>query len=113
MPFGPITAQTKTYEPRQPGVYSLSTVVFGQPLNEYRIRGASLSKDNLLRSSVSRVLEKDSVVNGVTTRKSAIITLNITAPTSDFTGSELDSLAEDISVFLTASTVSRLMQGES
>lgn len=113
MPFGTITSQTKTYEPRSPGVYSESTVAFGSPTNEYRVNGATRGRDNLLRSSVVRVLEKDYTSGGVTERKRLIVSLSITSPSVAFTAAEIDSLAEDISVFLTASVVTRLMQGES
>lgn len=113
MPFGTITANTKSYEPRMPGVYVLSTVVFGQPTNEFRIKGASLSKDGLLRASVIRVLEKDVVVSGTTVRKQCSFAGSFVTPVSDFTAAELDSLASDLDVFITSATLSRLMQGES
>lgn len=113
MPFGTIVSNAKNYEPRQPGFYTLSTVVFGQPSNDFRIKGAIPSKDGILRSSVSRVLEKDVVVAGGSVRKNAIVTLSIATPAADFTGTELDDLASDISTFITAATISRLMQGES
>jgi len=113
MPFGNITVNTKTYEPRTPGTYSLSTTVFGQPLNEFRVRGAQKSKDKLLRSSVTRVYEKDVTVGTVVTRKQSVVTLNITTPDADFSGADIDNLTSDISEFLTATIVSRLMQGES
>lgn len=114
MPFGSITVNTKTYEPRQPGFYSLSTAVFGDPLNEFRVRGASSSsKDGILRSSVTRVFEKDVTVGSDTMRKQCVVTISIASPTAGFTGAEIDGLASDISEFLTASTISRLMQGES
>lgn len=113
MPFGTITSQTKNYEPRSPGVYSESTVSFGSPSNEYRISGASVGRDKLLRANIVRVLEKDYTVGGVTERRRLTVALSITSPSAAFTSAEIDSLAEDISVFLTASTVTRLMQGES
>lgn len=113
MPFGNITVNTKTFEPRQPGTYTLNTVTFGQPSNEFRIRGATPSKDGLLRTSVTRVLERDVVVGSSTVRKQCVVTLSVASPVADFTGSEIDGLASDISEFITASTISRLMQGES
>lgn len=113
MPFGDIVVNTKTYQPRQPGYYSESTINFGDPINEFRLSGATRDKNGLLRSSVTRLLEKDIDVNGSEVRKQLIVTLSISSPASDFTGTEIDGLAADISEFLTASTVSRLMQGES
>lgn len=113
MPFGNITANTKIYEPRTPGTYVLSTVTFGQPSNEFRIRGASLSKDGLMRASVIRVLQKDVIVGSASVRKESSVGLNIVVPSADFTAAEIDTLCGDISEFLTVATVTRLMQGES
>lgn len=113
MPYGTITVNTKTYEPRIPGTYVLSSVTFGQPTNEFRIRGAVLSKDGLLRASIVRVLEKDVVVGSDTKRKQCTVTTAITAPPSDFTAAELDALLSDSSEFATGATLSRLLQGES
>lgn len=91
----------------------MSTLAFGDPSDEYRISGASTGRDGNLRSSVVRILQKDVVVGGDTLRKQCSVSLQITTPTAGFTSAELDSLAEDISTFLTASSVTRLMQGES
>lgn len=113
MPFGTITANTKTYEPRTPGSYVLSTVTFGQPTNEFRIRGAVVGKDGLLRASISRILEKDVAVGSDTSRQQALVITNITVPVSAFTAAELDSLLLDTSEFITAATLSRILQGES
>lgn len=113
MPFGTITVNTKSYEPRNPGVYALSTTTFGSPANEFRIRGAAgPSKDGLLRSSTTRILEKDVTVGGVSTRKQSIVTLTIAVPPADFTAADVDGLASDISEFLTTATITRLLQGE-
>jgi hypothetical protein len=111
MPFGNITAQTITYEPRSPGIYTRSSVTFGQPDNSFVVRGAP--KGDPLRASVSRVLQKDVTIGGQTVRKTATVTLSIVTPSSDFTATELDSLASDISEFITSATASRLLQGES
>lgn len=114
MPFGNITAQTITYEPRQPGTYTRSSVTFGSPGNEFRLRGATLRKDGVVSASVTRVMEKDVVLNGDTVRKNCSVSLNIQLPKEGyFTPTEIDSLAADISEFLTATTISRMLQGES
>lgn len=113
MPFGTITAATKSYEPRTPGTYILSTVVAGQPTNEFRLRGASITKDGLLRCSLTRVLEKDVLVGGSSVRKQGIISLSVTIPAADYTATDVDSLIADISEFATATTISRMLQGES
>lgn len=113
MPFGTITAQTLTYEPRSAGKYTRSTVAFGNPDNSYIVRGANALSADPLRASVSRVLQKDVTVSGSVVRKTATVTLSFVAPPSDFTAAELDSLALDLSEFITASTVSRMFMGES
>lgn len=113
MPFGTITSQTKTYDPRSPGVYSLSTLAFGDPSNEYRVAGATLGKDKILRATVSRVLQKDVVEGSNTLRKQCVVQLSVAVPPSGFTSAEVDSLVEDISVFLTAGVATRLLSGES
>jgi len=113
MPFGDISVNSKTFNPRQPGTYVKSTVTFGDPTDEFRLRGGSSpSKDGLIRLSVSRVFEKDVTVASVTSRKGAIATLSIAIPNSGFTASEMDVLASDISEFVSATTLTRLLQGE-
>lgn len=113
MPFGSITVNSKTFEPRQPGVYSLSTVTFGQPGNELRCTGGKLSKDGFIRGSISRLIEKDVTVGGATVRKQMVLTCSWSVPPSDFTAAEMDGALSDISEFATTSTLSRLNQGES
>ncbi|UHM27593.1 MAG: hypothetical protein SaLV5_gp2 [Sanya levivirus 5] len=113
MPFGTITAQAQNYEPRDDGHYVRSTVVFGAPDNSFVVRGASNPKADPIRASVSRVLQKDVVINGTTVRKTATMTISIVAPSVDFTANELDSLGQDLSDFLTPVTISRLLMGES
>lgn len=112
MPYGSITAQTLTYDPRDDGHYVRSTSTFGSPDNSFIVRG-SIPKAEPLRASVSRVLQKDVVVGGNTVRKSATVTLSIVTPSSDYTATEIDSLVSDISEFITPTTVSRLLMGES
>lgn len=114
MPFGNITAQTIVYEPRNPGIYSKTGVTYEQPLNEFRVRGAAQTTAKVRVSNVSRVMQKDVTVGSTTERRQMTISLNITTPApGGFTPAELDSAVADISEFITAATVSRLMQGES
>jgi hypothetical protein len=113
MPFGEFTVNTKTFQPREPGTYSNSTVAFGQPEDELRTRGAVSSKDGILRASVTRLLEKDVVVGGDSVRKQLVVSTSISVPNSGFTAAEVDDLLSDISEFATGSTVTRLLQGES
>lgn len=113
MPFGTITAQTKSYEPRKPGFYVLNTVAFGSPTDEFRIRSTGAPDQNgVLRASITRVLEKNVTVGATTERKALVVTLNIASPVSGFTAAEVDSLAADISEFVSTTTVTRMLSGE-
>jgi len=113
MPFGTITSQTKTYVPRSTGIYSESTTTFASPQDEFRMRAGTVRKDKSIAAGITRVLQKDITVSGLTTRQQAIVSLSITVPSnSSFTATEVDSLALDISTFVTPETVSRLLQGE-
>ncbi len=111
MPFGTITSQTVNFAPRADGRYTKSTLSFGDPDDSFVVRGAS--KSDPLRPSVSRVLQKDVTVGGVVVRKTATVTVSIVTPSSGFTAAEIDSLATDLSNFLTVDTVTRLTMGES
>lgn len=113
MPFGTITVNSATYDPRQPGHYSKTDVTFGAPPNEFRVRGATQSKDGVLRGSVTRLLEKDASVGDDTVRKQCVVTITVATPSADFTSSEIDGMISDISEFLTPNTLSRVLQGES
>lgn len=112
MPFGDITANTKVFQPRDPGVYSLSTLTFGNPKNEFRIRGASKGKDGSYRGTITRLVEKDVTINGTVVTKSLVVTLSITSST-DFTAAEIDTAVSDIDVFSTTTNLTRLLAGES
>lgn len=111
MPFGDITAQTKVFKPRSPGVYSLSTVSFDMPSDEFRLKGAT--RGNTRSCSVSRVIQKDVTVGADIQRLGMSVSLQIQIPSNAaFTATMVDSAATDISEFLTSDTVSRLLQGE-
>lgn len=113
MPYGNITAQNLVYEPRSAGKYTRSSVTFGQPDNSFIVRGANALSTDPLRTSVSRVLQKDVTVNGVVVRKTATVTLSMVSPPADFTAAEIDSLVADLSDFISTTTVTRLFMGES
>jgi hypothetical protein len=114
MPFSPITVNTKTYNQAGDGRYNLSTVTFGQPNDYFQIKGGSVTKDRRnIVAVVSRVLEKDVTVNGLTERRQASVQVIITVPTVGFTSSELDARQSDIDAFLTSAILDRLLAGES
>lgn len=116
MPFGIITAQTLTYEPRKPGVYERAGLALGSPSNEIRLTGATKSsKASRLSVSATRLVQKDFTAPGSTTvkRVEALVTVNIQLPNDgSFTSAEGDSLLIDINEFITASTLARLAAGE-
>lgn len=114
MPFGPITVNSKTFNQAGEGLYRLSTLTFGQPSNHFNVKGGSLNKGrSAVVTAVSRVLEKDVTVGSETKRLGANVQLVITVPPTGFTSTEIDVLASDISEFLTAATLDRLLGGES
>lgn len=114
MPFGPITVNTKTFNQSGVGRYMRSTVTFGSPSDYFTIKGGSLTKDKQsVSAAVSRILEKDVQVNGITTRRSASVQLIIQTPQTGFTSADIDSMALEISEFITSAITDRLMSGES
>lgn len=113
MPFGTITVNTKSYAPRDAGVYVLSTAQFGDPLNEFRLRPGTKNKAGATTTSVTRLFQKDVTVGSAVERRQAIVTLNVAIPSvGGITTAEVDGLASDISEFITQDTLSRLLQGE-
>lgn len=114
MPFSPISVNTKTFNQAGDGRYMLSTVSFGQPQNYFSVKGGSRTRDGrAFSAAVSRILEKDVTVNGVTQRLSASVQLVIISPTTGFTSSELDGMISDIDLFITSGVLDRVMSGES
>jgi len=115
MPFGSQTLNSVVYDPRKDGLYVSSAVAFGGPTNELRVRGSSTpDKNDRIRASVTRVLEKDVVIGTATVRKPLVVSLSILVdPSSTFTSTEIDNMVSDINSFITAAVATRLMQGES
>lgn len=112
MPFGNISSQSLTYNDRGDGRYVLSTLGFGDPENLFVVRPA-IPKQDPMRCSVSRTLQKDVTVSGSTVRKNATVTVSIVTPPANYSATELDSLVTDLANFLTAETITRMFQGES
>lgn len=116
MPFGVITAQTLTYEPRKPGIYARTGIALGAPANEFRLSGAtSGSKTKRSSVAVTRIQHKDFIAPGTTlpVREECIVTVNVQVPnTGSFSATEVDSLVADINEFLTAAVFTRLAAGE-
>jgi hypothetical protein len=113
MAFSSIVSGTDTYEPRDEGVYSLSTLTFADPAQEIKLRGATRNRDGSLSGSISFVMEKDVTVNGSTVRKAMRIIVQ-PQTTTDFTAAELLSGITAIRNFAsTAGYLDRFLQGES
>lgn len=113
MPFGNITAQTLTYEPRKPGTYEKSGLALGAPSNEFRLSAANTSAKKDRTVSVTRVLGKDVTVGDTTVRKNAVVNVVVTAPPdTTFTATELDSLVADVNEFVTSANLIRMFAGE-
>jgi len=114
MPFGTLTAQTITYEPRKPGTYQKTALALGAPVDEFRFTGASPNgKSKTLSMSVTRIKQKDVTVGATTVRKPAIVTVNFQLPDDgSFTSTEGDSLLVDINEVITAALLARLASSE-
>jgi hypothetical protein len=108
-----IVISDRTFTPRIAGQYMLSSVDFGEPVDQFVLRGGSQSKDGMLRASVTRHIEKDVVVlpGDNPTRKPMYVTLSITVPSVGFTAADIDAATADISTFLTADMITYLLQG--
>lgn len=113
MTFNPISVNSKTYGLRAPGSYVLSTAVFSDPLNEFRIRAGSKTKAGEYTFGVTRYLQKDVTEGSAVVRKNATVTISVSLPATGFSVADVDGLASDLSEFLTTETISRLLQGES
>jgi hypothetical protein len=114
--MGTITAQSVTYDPRKPGIYVRTGLGLGAPADEFRLSAASTNtKAKRASIAVTRIKHKDFTPATATfpVREEALVTVNIQMPLSgSFTASEIDSLAIDISEFLTADRIVRLASGE-
>lgn len=113
MPFSSITSGSDTYVAREPGIYAEDSLVFSDPSQELRIRGATRNKDKTLSGSITWYLEKDVTVSGVSVRKSTVIATSVTSG-PDFTVAELQKGIKAIYDYSqTSGFLSRFMQGES
>lgn len=93
----------------------LSTVNFGDPANYFTVKGGTLNRDRThVVAAVSRILEKEVQVGIAEYRKDPLsVQLVISCPVRGFTAADVDTLAEEISTFLTSDNLDRLLNGES
>lgn len=112
MPFGQLTLNGATYDPRKDGTYILSTVTFPNPARMLVLSPVSVLKSGDTRLSIAYIHEKDvATPSGAIIRKSmnyrTLIDFSV-----DFTPAEIDAAGTCVSDFLTAATASRMVQGE-
>lgn len=113
MAFNSITIGSVTFVQTGPGLYQNNTVQFGQPDDLIKIiPGRQTQKNGPTLSTVSRIWQKDIAVGGVTTRQKMTVSLQFSVPVG-FTTAEADAMASEISTFITAATLNRILMGES
>ncbi len=110
MSFHPVIIGSDTFNQTGDGIYTKSTVTFGAPTNQVKVIPGRASKTGV-SASVSRRVEKDLVVNGVTSRVSATVTFQVQAATG-FTSVEIDTLLSEISTFVDQPRLDRILLGE-
>lgn len=113
MSFAPsITIGAQVFNSVGAGRYLLSTVSFGQPQNSVLIKPGSLNRSGKATSlAVTRRLEKDVTVGSVIERRLCDVQLVITTA-AGFTVTEMDTLLSEISTFIDATTLNRILNGE-
>lgn len=111
MSFHPITMDTKTWNESGPGRYMESTVTFGGPQNFLRITPGATNKSGLTTCTVTRHLEKDVTLNGVTSRQYAKLVCTFEM-SPGLTVNDADLLAANVSEFLSPATLTRILNGE-
>lgn len=114
MPFSPITVNAKNYVASgSSGRYMYDGVSFGDPLDYFKISGGTYnSKTKNVTGGVTRHFEKTvTQPNGQDVVKTCVVSLSVVC-SKDFSSTELDGLADDISDFLTVATIDRWMNGE-
>jgi len=115
MAFNTITLGSRIFNSIGTGTYNLSTSVFGNVMNAFRIvPGKKAGKTGPTSFSVTRLIEKDITIDGNTTptRKKLSVSLQAVVP-DGFTATDIDTATDDIASFLTAETVNRILLGES
>lgn len=113
MAFNSVTIGASVFNSIGNGLYQLSTVAFGAAGNMVKITGGKRSSKTAPTSaSVSRHLEKDIVTSGVTERRKCSVVLQLSVP-EGFTTTEVDGLVSDINTFVDATTLTRILMGES
>lgn len=113
MGFGPFNIDTDTFVESTLGVYFLEGTTYDQPPNEFRVTGASRSR-NGYNASVRRVVGKTIIDSGSPKISNAVVGLNFSVPkTALWTATELDRLATDLATFVTVDRLDQILRGKS
>lgn len=110
--FHPIVIGTQTFNAVGPGKYALSTVTAGGPSNEIKIApGRRNPTTKAINASVTRSFDTDVVEGSTTTRRKAIVSVQVTFP--DGTDlAKVDNALGDVSTFLTTTTLNEILLGK-
>lgn len=113
MAFTAISAGGLTFNPTRPGVYRSVLVGMGQPADEIRISGPSKASKSVKSISVTRVVEKDVVIAGVTKRVNAVLSQTFTYPSDGtFSAQELHNMEAQLGQFIDNASLTRIDAGE-
>lgn len=112
MSFHPIVLGTNTWnQSGPPGRYILSTSTFGSVENSFRITGGRTNKKSgVTTAAVTRYLESDITIGGLTVRQPGVITLGFQVP-KGFPVQALDDMTGQLSDLVTLAFLNRLLDG--
>lgn len=112
MSFGTITIGTKSFNNVGAGIYSRSTLAYGDPSDMIKISPGSRSKSGVTSATVSRHIEKDVTVSGVVSRRKMSVIVQIVAP-GGFSSTEVDAALDELDTFVTATNINDILLGRS
>lgn len=113
MAFGSLTIDTDVYNSVGPGRYMLSTVGFGQPANMVRLSpGKKANSKAPTTSSITKYVESDIEVDGVTTRRSLSITVQVNMTEGFTTAQAVTHLNQLATLVAQENFLTRLMLGD-
>lgn len=113
MAFNVITIGSKIFNTIGQGVYSLSTVGFGQPVDQFKISaGKRNATSKVTTATMSRHVEKVVTTGSISETRKCSVVLQVQVP-DGFTTAEVDSYIADISDFATPDNLTRVLLGDS
>jgi len=112
MSFNNITIGSSTFNSIGTGEYSLNTATFADPQNRIKFTGARKAGQTApISCAMIRRIEKIVTVNGVSSKKAATVNVTFNVP-EEFTTAEVEAMLNEINIFIDATTLNRLLQGE-